>query len=128
MQALVLDGEAIALGPDGRPRPFQVTASRTGSQGTSRGQRADTPLTPFFFDLLHLDGRDLIDEPATERQRLLAAVLPADLLVPRLVTGDAGRGGAFFADAVGRGPRGRRGQVAGRAVRGRAAAAASGSR
>ena len=64
VRAAVFDGEAVALAPDGRPRPFQVTASRTGSHMDVARQRADTPLTPFFFDLLHLDGTDLIDEPA----------------------------------------------------------------
>ena len=95
-ESLVLDGEAIALGPDGRPRPFQVTASRAGTQGVPGPDRPDVPLTPFFFDLLHLDGRDLIDEPATQRQHLLAAVVPDDLRVPRIVTSDAGRGGAVL--------------------------------
>ncbi|HEY9244460.1 MAG TPA: ATP-dependent DNA ligase [Streptosporangiaceae bacterium] len=105
-ESLVLDGEAIALGPDGRPRPFQVTASRAGTQGAPGPDRPDVPLTPFFFDLLHLDGRDLIDEPAAERQRLLTAVLPADLRVPRIVTSDAAEAEGFFADAVGRGHEG----------------------
>jgi ATP-dependent DNA ligase I len=104
--ALVLDGEAIALGPDGRPRPFQVTASRAGTQGAPGPDRPDVPLTPFFFDLLHLDGRDLIDEPAIERQRLLTAVLPGDLQVPRIVTGDVPEAERFFADAVTRGHEG----------------------
>ncbi len=106
VQAAVFDGEAVALAPDGRPRPFQVTASRAGSHMDVARQRADTPLTPFFFDLLHLDGTDLIDEPAHVRQARLAAVMPAHLLVPRLVTGDAEAAGAFFADAVGRGHEG----------------------
>ena len=108
--ALVLDGEAIALGRRGRPRPFQVTASRAGTRASTQGapgpDRPDVPLTPFFFDLLHLDGRDLIDEPAIERQRLLAAVLPGDLQVPRIVTGDVAEAERFFADAVGRGHEG----------------------
>ncbi len=106
VQAAVFDGEAVALAPDGRPRPFQVTASRTGSHMDVARQRADTPLTPFFFDLLHLDGTDLIDEPAHVRQARLAAVMPARLLVPRLVTEDVDAAGAFFADAVGRGHEG----------------------
>jgi DNA ligase-1 len=106
VQAAVFDGEAVALAPDGRPRPFQVTASRTGSHMDVVRQRADTPLTPFFFDVLHLDGRDLIDEPAHVRQARLAAVMPAQLLVPRLVTEDIDAAGAFFADAVGRGHEG----------------------
>ncbi|HET7244727.1 MAG TPA: ATP-dependent DNA ligase [Streptosporangiaceae bacterium] len=106
VQTAVFDGEAVALAPDGRPRPFQVTASRTSSHMDVARQRADTPLTPFFFDVLHLDGTDLIDEPAHVRQARLAAVMPAHLLVPRLVTEDIDAAGAFFADAVGRGHEG----------------------
>jgi DNA ligase-1 len=105
-EALVLDGEAIALDPAGRARPFQVTASRAGTQAAPGQQTPDVPLTPFFFDLLHLDGRDLIDEPASVRQALMAEVLPADLLVPRLMTGEVAEAEAFFADAVARGHEG----------------------
>ena len=104
--ALVLDGEAIALGPDGRALPFQVTASRAGTQAAPGQQGPDVPLTPFFFDLLHLDGRDLIDEPASVRQALMAEVLPAEFRVPRLVTGEVAEAEAFFADAVARGHEG----------------------
>ena len=105
-ESLVLDGEAIALRPDGRPRPFQVTASRAGSQSGVDQQRQDIPLTPFFFDLLHLDGRDLVDEPASERQALLAAVLPAELRVPRIVTADVAEAEQFFTGTVARGHEG----------------------
>ena len=105
-EALVLDGEAIALDPEGRARPFQVTASRAGTQAAPGRAVPDVPLTPFFFDLLHLDGRDLVDEPATVRHALMAGVLPADLRVPRLVTGDVAEAEAFFADAVARGHEG----------------------
>ena len=103
---LVLDGEAIALDPAGRARPFQVTASRAGTQAAPGQETPDVPLTPFFFDLLHLDGRDLIDEPASVRQALMAEVLPADLRVPRLITGEVADAEAFFADAVARGQEG----------------------
>jgi ATP-dependent DNA ligase I len=106
VRAAVLDGEAVALRPDGRPRPFQVTASRTGTQADVARQRADVPLTAFFFDLLHLDGTDLIDEPASDRHALLTRILPADLLIPRLDTADPAAAEAFFADAVARGHEG----------------------
>jgi DNA ligase-1 len=102
----VLDGETVALGPDGRPRPFQVTASRAGSQSDVGRQRAQVPLTPFFFDVLHLDGQDLIDLPASARFERLAGILPAELLIPRVVTGDVAEAEAFFADAVARGHEG----------------------
>ena len=59
---LIADGEAIALRPDGRPHRFQVTASRFGrARPTSTAARAAQPLSVFFFDVLHLDGVDLLD-------------------------------------------------------------------
>jgi DNA ligase 1 len=105
-RSLVLDGEVIALREGGRPQPFQVTAGRVGSQLDVHRLRADVPLTPFFFDLLHLDGRDLIDVPASERSSLMATVVGADLLVPRMVTGDVAAAEAFFGDAVAAGHEG----------------------
>ena len=104
--SVVLDGEAVALAPDGRPRPFQVTAARTASQADVGRQRAETPLTPFLFDLLHLNGADLIDAPAGERHRVLSEVVPVAMLTPRMVTDDPAVAQAFFADAVARGHEG----------------------
>ena len=103
---LVLDGEAVALRPDGRPEPFQVTSARVASQSDVTRLRARTPLTAFLFDLLHRDGRDLIDAPGRERYQELAQTVPADLLIPRTVTADPGEALAFFQDAVRRGHEG----------------------
>jgi DNA ligase-1 len=92
---LVLDGEAIALRPDGRPHPFQVTASRFGS----RSADGTVALTPLFFDLLHLDGDDLIDRPGSERIAALSALVPVAGRVPRVLVDDA-RGAQAFLDAA----------------------------
>ncbi len=100
--AIVLDGEAIALADDGRPRPFQVTGARVAT----RGARSDVPLTPFFFDLLHVDGADLLGAPGAERWAALATLVPDTMRVPRLVTGDAEEARTFFDDAVARGHEG----------------------
>jgi DNA ligase-1 len=78
IRELVLDGEAIALDTAGRPRPFQETSSRAAQRKV-----ATVRLTPYFFDLLHVDGTDLLDEPGTVRWAALAGALPEDLLVPR---------------------------------------------
>ena len=106
LTAAVLDGEAIALRPDGRPQPFQVTASRIGSKGDPAGLRAATPLSAVLFDLLHLDGIDLLDEPGAARQEALAAVVPAALRVPRVVAGTVEEASAAFAAALGAGHEG----------------------
>jgi DNA ligase-1 len=68
--AAVLDGETLALDDDGRPRAFQDTMSRFGSDSA-----AEIMLSPFLFDLLHLDGRDLLDEPLEVRLDALAGLL-----------------------------------------------------
>jgi DNA ligase 1 len=72
VRSIVLDGEAIALRADGRPEPFQVTAARFGT----RGARAK-PLASMFFDVLHLDGADLLDEPLHSRLDALERVAAA---------------------------------------------------
>ena len=77
--AFVLDGEAIALREDGRPYPFQVT----GSRFASRVRAHSVVLTPMFFDLLHLDGEDLLDRPGSERAAALSALVPRTWRVPR---------------------------------------------
>ena len=84
---LILDGEALALDVDGRPRPFQETAARSMSDdaATVRGR---TPMTPFFFDLLALDDEELLDLPGRERVARLAELVPKTALVGRVVTDD----------------------------------------
>src|SRR5690606_25696226 len=48
----VFDGELIALRPDGRPHPFQVTAARTA---TRTAKNTDpVPLSVYLFDVLYL--------------------------------------------------------------------------
>jgi ATP-dependent DNA ligase I len=98
VENMIADGEAIALRPDGRPHRFQVTASRFG-RGGGRGTkdrsvdiaaaRASQPLSVFYFDVLHLDGVDLLDEPTRERLSALDAIVPTDQRVDRLLTSDA---------------------------------------
>jgi len=102
---LLLDGEVIALKPDGTPWPFQVTMRRFGRKLDVERLRGELPLTPFFFDVLHFDGDDLIDRPAGERFAALAEAVPG-LTVPRRVTGDPEAADAFFAEALARGHEG----------------------
>ena len=114
LRAAVFDGELIALRPDGRPYAFQDTASRAASQtgaggggGVGAGEGdPSVPLSAFLFDVLHLDGADLIDLPDAERRAALAGVVPPGMLMPRLVTADAEEADAFFRDAVARGHEG----------------------
>ena len=108
LEAAVFDAEAIAIRPGGRPHPFGLTMSRFGSRNRSdlAKLRADYPLSPFVFDVIHLDGEDLIDRPATDRFAALEERLPEELRVPRVVTEDAESAERFLDDALAQGHEG----------------------
>ena len=103
--SIVLDGEVIALRPDGRPHPFQVTMSRFGTTLEDDAARA-VDLTPFFFDCLQLDGTDLLDLPLAERVARLADRVPDDLRPGRLETDDVEEAERFLAEALAAGHEG----------------------
>jgi DNA ligase-1 len=99
----VLDGEAMVLDQRGRPRPFQETSSRAATRGAAA---AGPVLKPWFFDLLHLDGTDLLDEPGRVRWAALAGALPGDLIVGRRTVETEQEAAAAFADALAAGQEG----------------------
>jgi DNA ligase 1 len=103
---IVLDGEAIALRPDGAPRPFQDTMRRFGRKADDDALRRELPITPMFFDALHVDGEPLIDEPLSRRVEVLTAKLTPANVVPRLVTSNADEAAAFVAKALATGHEG----------------------
>ncbi|HEX6580095.1 MAG TPA: ATP-dependent DNA ligase [Actinomycetota bacterium] len=108
IEAAVFDAEAIALRPDRRPHPFGLTMSRFGSRSRKdlTEFQTDYPLSAFVFDVLHLDGDDLIDRPAVERFAALDERLPEELRVPRIVTADVEEADGFLEDAIARGHEG----------------------
>jgi DNA ligase-1 len=80
----VLDGEALWM-RDGAPAAFQDTVSQIDSDAPPEG------IVTFLFDLLHLDGEDLLDAPLTERLARLRGIAPA-LVIPGVLTADPGEG------------------------------------
>jgi DNA ligase 1 len=102
----ILDGEAIALRPDGWPQPFQITMRRFGRKLDVAAMRQSLPLAAFFFDALALDGTNLIDLPAGERFAALGAAVPANLRIPRTVSERTDEALAFAAQALAAGHEG----------------------
>lgn len=98
--ALVLDGEVLALEPNGRPRPFQDTMRRFGRKLSVERHADALPLSLFCFDCLHVEGRDLIDAPTEERIGRLDDVVPSAVIVPRLITAHSDAARAFLADTL----------------------------
>lgn len=102
---LILDGEVLAFQPDGRPHPFQITMRRFGRRLNVPLMRAELPLTPYWFDLLYLDGGSLLDETQAKRFAALARLAQGSL-IPNTITADAAAGEAFFREALARGHEG----------------------
>jgi DNA ligase 1 len=105
VQTIVLDGEAIALKDDGTPHRFQLTMSRFGSR-TDPDASKRVPLSSLFFDVLHVDGEDLLDRPARERLAFLEKLLPERNRVPRIEAGEPADSRRFLDDALKRGHEG----------------------
>jgi DNA ligase-1 len=113
---VVLDGEALWMGVDG-PAAFQDTVSRIDSEAPPEG------VVTFLFDLLHVDGDDLLDTPLEERAGRLEALAP-QLKIPGVLTSDpaaaqrvldeslrAGHEGVVVKDAASYYAAGRRGKA-----------------
>ncbi|MEU6175392.1 ATP-dependent DNA ligase [Streptantibioticus parmotrematis] len=108
----ILDGEVITLDDHGRPRPFQETSSRVGSRLEVGERQARLPVSPVFFDLLAVDGDDLLQLPTGERNARLAAITPEPRRVRRVTVEDPAdprlreRAREFAADVLERGHEG----------------------
>jgi DNA ligase 1 len=116
VEQVVLDGEALWMSQDG-PGSFQHTVSQIDSSAPPEG------IVTFLFDLLHLDGEDLLDAPLHERAARLSAIAP-ELRIPSVLTSDAeeaervleeslsaGHEGVVVKDAASTYAAGRRGQA-----------------
>lgn len=97
---VILDGETLALDEDGVPRPFQETMSRFGADAARTAV-----LRPWFFDVLHIDGRDLLDEPLSTRIGVLERIAP-EHRIPGEITADAGVAERVSRDALAAGHEG----------------------
>jgi ATP-dependent DNA ligase I len=103
----VLEGEAIALRPDGRPLPFQITMRRLGRVRDVEAVRREIPLSPFFFDCLYLEGDGpLIARPYHKRMQVLTAIVPPAAQAPRIVTSRQDEAESFLQKALAAGHEG----------------------
>ena len=105
-RTLVLDGEVLAFRPDGRPHAFQDTMRRFGRRLGAGALRAELPLSPMFFDVLHADGQDLLDRGQGERFRILTSIAPAPMVVPHQIGPDAAQAARFLDQALAHGHEG----------------------
>jgi DNA ligase-1 len=103
---VILDGEAIAFTAAGRPHPFQVTMRRFGRKLDVQKLQAELPMRAYFFDCLRLGDQSLADRPTRERHAALAQAVPAEFIIPRLVTSSEQEASAFYDAAIAAGHEG----------------------
>lgn len=89
---VILDGEALWMG-EGGPASFQDTMSQIDTHAPAVG------VVTFLFDVLHVDGRDLLDAPLRERSAELRAIAP-DLAVPSVLTDDIAAAERVLAESL----------------------------
>ncbi|MGZ4313274.1 MAG: ATP-dependent DNA ligase [Solirubrobacteraceae bacterium] len=94
----VLDGEALWMDASG-PAPFQYTVSQIDSGAPPEG------IVTFLFDLLHLDGENLLDAPLQARAERLEAIAPAHR-IPGIFTDDPEAAQRVLDDALSAGHEG----------------------
>jgi DNA ligase-1 len=94
----VLDGEALWMDAAG-PAPFQYTVSQIDSGAPPEG------IVTFLFDVLHVDGEDLLDTPLAQRAARLKAIAPAHT-IPGILTSDSAAAQRVLDDAIAAGHEG----------------------
>jgi DNA ligase-1 len=98
---ILLEGETIALRPDGRPHPFQVTMRRLGRSKDVAAVRQELPLSFFFFDCLyHEDEGSVIARSYRERTEILARSIPELFQIPRILTHNSEEAQRFLRRAL----------------------------
>jgi len=85
-ESAILDGEAVAVGSDGRPMAFQEILKRFRRKYHVARLAKEIPLRLFLFDLIYLEGESLADRPLKERRALLEGVAEADLLADQMLS------------------------------------------
>ncbi|MDH4123705.1 MAG: ATP-dependent DNA ligase, partial [Thermoplasmata archaeon] len=100
----ILDGEVVAFGK--KPLPFQEVMRRVTREKKVAIEAKQTPVRLFLFDVLHLDGRSLIDSDYELRTKILEDIVPANLLVSKITTTSKVEAEKFFAKSLSEGHEG----------------------
>ena len=99
VEECILEGEVVAV-KDGRPLPFQELMKRFRRIRDIDAVMREIPTQIFFFEIIYIDGRLLIDLPYAERYTILEKIVSRDLLAERIVTSDIDEAEEFFNRAL----------------------------
>ncbi len=99
----IVEGELVAVGEGGRPRPFQYVLRRFRRKYNIEEMIEKIPLELNLFDVLYVDGQSMIDTPFRDRRKMLEEIIAESekiKLAEQLVTGDAEKAEEFYKRAL----------------------------
>jgi DNA ligase-1 len=96
----LIEGEVVATGAAGKPIPFQDLMRRFRRVHEVDDMASRIPLKLYLFDALQVDGKTLIDQPYTDRWKILAQIVPEERLAPRIITTDVEKVETFMQSAL----------------------------
>jgi len=102
----ILDGEAVAIGKDGRPKAFQEILKRFRRKYNVEKLAAQIPLRLFLFDLIYLDGKSVTHLPLNERRALLETIAYPALLADQVLSDSAKAAEEIYRQALNAGHEG----------------------
>jgi DNA ligase-1 len=105
-EEVILEGEAVAVDAQGRPLPFQHLMRRFRRKHAVAATVEEIPIQLHLFDILHLNGKTLVDAPYKERWAALEKAAGRLNLVRRLIPKTVEEGEAFAKAAYGDGHEG----------------------
>jgi len=97
---IVLDGEVVAVDEAGRPMPFQELLRRFRRLKGVEEEAERIPLKLWIFDILYLDGQELLDMPYRKRRELLEKLIPEEHLAPRIISSSLEEAQSFMRRAM----------------------------
>jgi len=96
----ILDGEVVAIGENEKPLPFQDLMRRFKRVHEIDKVMLEVPIKLYFFDLMYLDGKSLIDTPYERRWPQLSEICGERFLAERIVTDDPSKAENFLYQAM----------------------------
>ncbi|MFQ6055684.1 MAG: ATP-dependent DNA ligase [Methanosarcinales archaeon] len=104
--SIILDGEAVAIGQNGKPQPFQEILKRFRRKYAVLEMTEKIPLKLYLFDIMYIEGRNLIDLPLKERRNYLLQNVSRDIIAHQTLTSNKEEINKIYADAISAGHEG----------------------
>src|SRR5438445_13706919 len=95
-----MEVEVVAIGASGNPIPFQDLMRRFRRVHEIERVAEKIPLKLYLFDALQVEGKTIIDQPYTERWRILSQIVALERLAPRIITSDVEKVESFMQSAL----------------------------